>query len=49
MVSEMSRWSNETFGVSISRKALALALKPEELDEEVRGVLAAIAGQEPFS
>lgn len=48
MCSEVSRWSKEAFGVSISRKALALALEPGELDAEARQVLTAISRGEPF-
>ncbi|MEO1482295.1 MAG: AAA family ATPase [Myxococcota bacterium] len=48
MVSSISKWSQETFGVSISSRALAHTLTRSEVCEELLNVLAAIKTGRPF-
>jgi hypothetical protein len=48
VLSEISRWSQEHFGVALSAARLARELRSDEISSELRDVLAAIESGRPF-
>jgi hypothetical protein len=49
MLSPLSGWSNEEFGVSFNAAGLAHAITVDELPEEIRKVVTAIEKSSKFS
>lgn len=48
VVHRLAEWTNEYFGVSLNAAKLSRELSREEIDDEIREVLAAIEDGKPF-